>query len=260
MRAVIREACPQGKPVLRERCTAAPALLHSAQSRVRRPRLTRFGLEVPMTILNCLIRLFLLPACLCPPAVSAEYVIEVPVLAAIPGNHQGVFEMMIMKWDQRPEPDPIELIRYHSRVRLGAASVDSIDRAFAYAVERALQVRPSGTVSIFGHAYRPANSDGPSAGAAMAVGFIAMFKGHPLLRGIAMTGTLEPGGRVGPVGNIPDKMRAAAREGYRTILVPSGQIYGPGWNLNQVAMELNVMVKEVDTIEAAYELMTGRRI
>ena len=55
-------------------------------------------------------------------------------------------------------------------------------------------------------------------------------------------------------------MRAAAREGYRTILVPSGQIYGPGWNLNQVAMELNVIVREVDTIEAAYELMTGRRI
>lgn len=81
-----------------------------------------------------------------------------------------------------------------------------------------------------------------------------------LQRGIAMTGTLEPGGRIGPVGGIPDKMRAAAREGYRTILVPAGQIYGPSWNLNHVAMELNVIVKEVDTIDQAYELMTGHHI
>ena len=67
-------------------------------------------------------------------------------------------------------------------------------------------------------------------------------------------------GRIGPVGGIPDKMRAAAREGYRTILVPSGQIQGPNWNLNQLALDLNVTVREVETVEQAYELMTGRRI
>jgi predicted S18 family serine protease len=94
----------------------------------------------------------------------------------------------------------------------------------------------------------------------MAVGFIALFKGDRLQRGIALTGTFEPGGRIGPVGSIPDKMRAAAREGYRTILVPTGQIHGPNWNLNQLGMELNMTVKEVDTIDQAYELMTGGRI
>ncbi|MBD0315611.1 MAG: hypothetical protein ICV75_02875 [Nitrospiraceae bacterium] len=212
-------------------------------------------------MLTCLISLFLLPAALCwPSAVLAEYVVEVPILAAIRSNGQGVFEMMIARWDQRPEPDPIELVRYHSRVRLGSASMEAIDRAFRYAVERASPVRQSGTVSVFGHAYRPVNTDGPSAGAAMAVGFIAMFKGHSLLRGIALTGTLEPGGGIGPVGSIPDKMRAAAREGYRTILVPAGQIYGSGWNLNQVALDLNMVVKEVNTVDEAYELMTGRSL
>lgn len=197
---------------------------------------------------------------LTPPAASAEYVVEVPVLAAIRANTQGVFEMMIMRWDQKPQPDPIELIRYNSRVRLGMGNLESIDLAFAYAVERTAQIRHSGTVSIFGHAYRPTNSDGPSAGAVMTVGFIALLKGDRLLRGVALTGTLEPDGRIGPVGSIPDKMRAAAREGYRTILVPAGQIYGPNWNLNEVALELNLTVKEVDTVDQAYELMTGRRI
>ena len=80
------------------------------------------------------------------------------------------------------------------------------------------------------------------------------------LYSIAPTGTFEAGGRIGPVGSIPDMMRAAAREGYRTMLVPTGQVYGPNWNLNQLALELNMIVKEVDTIDTAYELMTGRRI
>lgn len=199
-------------------------------------------------------------ACFIAPHTSADYVIELPVLGAIRSNNLGVFELMLMRWDQKPQPDPIELIRYNSRVRFGTGNLESIDRAFAYAVERTTSVHHSGTVSIFGHAYRPTNSDGPSAGAVMAVGFIAMFKGDHLQRGIAMTGTLEPGGLIGPVGSIPDKMRAAAREGYRTILVPTGQIYGPTWNLNQVAMELNVIVKEVETIDQAYELMTGQHI
>lgn len=213
-----------------------------------------------MLIARCVLSLFLLPAFLCASAASAESVIELPVLAAIGSNQQGVFEMLLMRWDQQPQPDPIELIRYQSHVRLGSGSLQSIEQAFAYAVERTPHIRHRGTVSILGHAYRPVISDGPSAGAAMTVGFIAMFKGDRLQRGIALTGTLSAGGYIGPVGSIPDKMRAAAREGYRTILVPSGQLYGSGWNVSQVALELNLIVKEVENIDQAYELMTGRRI
>ena len=204
--------------------------------------------------------LMLATLCVQPPPASGEYVVEVPVLAAIRDNQNGVFEVMLLIWDQKPQPDPVELFRFNGRVRMGAGNLESIDQAFAYAVERTPSVRHSGTVSVLAHAYRPAASDGPSAGAAFAVGFIAMFKGERLQRGVAITGTFEPGGRVGPVGSIPDKMRAAAREGYRTILVPRGQIYGPNWNLNQLALELNVAVKEVETVDQAYELMTGRSL
>jgi hypothetical protein len=198
--------------------------------------------------------------CLLPCRASGEYVVEVPVLAAIRANHNGVFEVMLLIWDQKPQPDPIELLRFNGRVRLGAGNLESIDRAFAYAVDRTPGSRHSGTVSVIAHAYRPTSTDGPSAGAAIAVGFIAMFKGDRLLRGTAMTGTFEPDGRIGPVGGIPDKMRAAAREGYHTMLVPRGQLYGPNWNLNQLALELNMTVREVDTIDQAYELMTGRSL
>jgi predicted S18 family serine protease len=130
--------------------------------------------------------------------------------------------------------------------------------AFRYAMEHTPSIQHSGTVTAVGHAYMSTGSDGPSAGAAMAVGFLALFKGDPLHRGIALTGTLHPDGNVGPVGSIPDKVRAAAREGYRTILIPAGQLHDPEWNLDRLGMELNVDLKEVGTIEEAYQLMTGR--
>jgi hypothetical protein len=193
-------------------------------------------------------------------SVPADSVIELPVLAAIRQNNLGVFEVLMLSWDKKPEPNPVQLQWLVAGVRLGNAHVGAMAQAFDYAVERTSSVKHSGTVTVQGVAYRPTGSDGPSAGAAMAVGFIALFKGEHIQRGIALTGTIEPGGQIGPVGSIPDKIRAAAREGYRTVLVPRGQVHDARWNLNELGFQLNVTVKEVDTIDEAYQLMTGQRI
>jgi Lon-like protease len=197
---------------------------------------------------------------LCGTPVSANKVVELPVLATIRQNNLGVFEILMMWWDRKPEPNPVQLQWLLAGVRLGNDHLGAMAQAFAYAVERTPSIQHSGIVSVQGIAYRPTGSDGPSAGAAMAVGFIAMFKGDHIQRGIALTGTIEPGGQIGPVGGIPDKIRAAAREGYRTVLIPQGQAHGPQGNLIQLGFELNVTVKEVDTIDAAYLLMTGQQI
>lgn len=198
--------------------------------------------------------------CGVPAAVRADTVIELPVLAAIQQNNLGVFEVLMMWWDKKPDPNPIRLQWLLAGVRLGDAHLGAMAQAFSYSVERTPSVQHSGTVSVQGVAYRPTGSDGPSAGAAMAVGFIALFKGDRIQRGIALTGTIEPGGQIGPVGSIPDKIRAAAREGFRTVLIPRGQMYDARWNLNELGLQLNVTVKEVDTIDEAYQLMTGQRI
>jgi len=198
--------------------------------------------------------------CGIPGQILADTIIELPVLAAIHQNNLGVFEVLMIWWDKKPDPNPIRLQWLLAGVRLGDAHLGAMAQAFTYAVERTPSVQHSGTVSVQGVAYRPTGSDGPSAGAAMAVGFIALFKGDRIQRGIAMTGTIEPGGQIGPVGSIPDKIRAAAREGFRTMLVPRGQMYDARWNLNELGLQLNVTVKEVDTVDEAYQLMTGQRI
>jgi Lon-like protease len=190
----------------------------------------------------------------------AELVVEIPILAAIKANDRGVFEIMLVWWDQKPEPQPITLEWRYGGVLLKEAHLGAMATAFRYAIERTPSTRHTGTVSVQNMAYAPASADGPSAGAAMAVGFIALFKGERLQRGIAMTGTIESDGNVGPVGMIPDKVRAAVREGYRTVLIPVGQLNDPRWSLRELALELNVTLKEVRTIEDAYELMTGNRL
>ena len=193
------------------------------------------------------------------PGHAIEYV-ELPVLAAIGQNNLGVFEVMLMGWDRKPDPNPVQLQVILAGVRYGKTHVGSMAQAFEYAVERTPGIPHTGTVSVQGVTYRPTGSDGPSAGAVMAVGFIATFRGDRIQRGMALTGTLEPGGRIGWVGSIADKVRAAKREGYHTVLVPRGQLHAAQWNLVELGFQLNIAVKEVDSIDDAYLLMTGKTL
>ncbi|HEY6085376.1 MAG TPA: S16 family serine protease [Nitrospira sp.] len=190
----------------------------------------------------------------------SEHVVELPVLAAIQANDKGVFELLLMRWDQKSDPNPSQLQWILAGVRFGSSHVGAMTQAFDYAVQRTPGISHSGTVTVQGITYQPTGSDGPSGGAAMAVGFIALFKGERIQRGIAITGTLQADGQIGFVGSIPDKIRAAKREGCHTVLVPRGQIHDARWNLNELAFQLNVTVKEVDTVDEAYQLMTGNRI
>ncbi len=188
---------------------------------------------------------------------AAESVVEVPMLAAIQSNHLGVFEVLLLRWDHQPSPSPMMLQWQGGNIKPGQTNLGSMALAFQYALDHTPTVDHSGTVSVIGLAYASTGTDGPSAGGVMTVGFAALLKGDQILRGIAMTGTISKDGTIGPVGGIPDKIRAAAREGYRTILIPQGQRDDPRWNITRLAWDLNVEVKEVSTVEEAYHLMTG---
>ena len=193
------------------------------------------------------------------PSYAIDY-IELPIVAAVRQNNLGAFEIMLMGWDRKSDPNPVQLQLILGGVRYGKSHLGSMAQAFDYAVERTPSISHTGTVSVQGVTYRPTGSDGPSAGAAMTVGFIAMFKGDRVQRGTALTGTIELDGHIGWVGGIPDKIRAAKREGYHTVLVPRGQIHTAQWNLIELGFQLNITVKEVDTVDEAYQIMTGSPI
>lgn len=213
---------------------------------------TNRGQRLLLTVLLCTTAL--LPTT---PCAGADSVVEVPMLAAIEANNRGVFEVLLLRWDHRPSPSPMELQWQGGNMRPGQTSLSSMVLAFQYALAHTPQIDHVGTVSAMGIAYAATGTDGPSAGAVMTVGFTALLKGEHIRRGIALTGTITKDGTIGPVGGIPDKIRAASREGYRTVLIPQGQRDDPHWNLNRLALELNVEVAEVATVEEAYHLMTG---
>jgi Lon-like protease len=67
---------------------------------------------------------------------------------------------------------------------------------------------------------------GPSAGMMVAVTVYDLLSDEDLLRGRSVmgTGTVDAAGRVGPVGGVPQKMRAAADAGADLVLVPALQL------------------------------------
>jgi hypothetical protein len=188
-------------------------------------------------------------------AAQAANLIQVPV-----PTPNGAFNVALMAWDNRSLPHPAELVWGISRVRVSGAGSRIIKGSFDYALNRLGSGHAStGTFSLY-YLSKPSPIEIHTAGAALAVGFLAVMQGHTVRPGIALTGTVEPDGRIGAVNDYPDIINAAAREGYTTVLVPSGQPRDPRWSISTRTMTSAVTVQEVGSIDEAYFLMTGKRL
>jgi ATP-dependent Lon protease len=65
--------------------------------------------------------------------------------------------------------------------------------------------------------------DGPSAGVTVAIALYSAFTGRAVRRDVAMTGEVTLRGHVLPVGGLREKILAARRYGYRTVIFPGSQ-------------------------------------
>ncbi len=192
---------------------------------------------------------------------SAGRSLSVPISTAAPADESQGFPMFIMKWDEGSQPDPLSLRWGRSQVPVRGAGMAAIPNAFRFALDRlAPSIRPTGTLSLYANFTGPSRGEESDASVALAVGFLAILKGDRLIQDVAVTGTLTPSGQIGPVTQVAEKAKAAARAGYRMLLVPRGQFYAPRVNLASLGNESKLLVYEVGTIDEAYELMTGRKL
>ncbi|MFY9587939.1 MAG: S16 family serine protease [Actinomycetota bacterium] len=109
----------------------------------------------------------------------------------------------------------------------------------------------------FGVTIDSQNIGGPSAGLAFALSVVDAVTPEDLTRGhlVAVTGTILGDGRVGPVGGVEFKVRAAEREGADVFLVPSIEVD----QAEKVAKDIKII--GVDTLaDAIAELRKLARV
>jgi len=109
--------------------------------------------------------------------------------------------------------------------RTGVMTQDSIEQAVSYAFGLA-QVE-EGCDVLVDFSANPSTSyiDGPSAGAALAVMTYALLENKTLRNDSVITGTIEPDGRVGPVGGLYEKAKGAAGMGAGYFITPVESVY-----------------------------------
>ncbi|MCK5283752.1 MAG: hypothetical protein KAK00_10205 [Nanoarchaeota archaeon] len=105
---------------------------------------------------------------------------------------------------------------------------------------------------------------GPSAGAAATILTISVLSDTKLKKNIAITGTINSGGLVGPVGGIKEKIDAASKTEIKTILIPEGE--GKKINstdnislaIKQYEEDFGMRIIEVADINSALLYFTGK--
>jgi uncharacterized protein len=103
---------------------------------------------------------------------------------------------------------------------------------------------------------------GPSAGAAIATLTIAMLQGVEMNEEVSVTGTINAGGLIGPVGGLKEKVEAGSKAGLKTILIPKGESLSTNESEKMALEELadSVDVVEVYTLDEAVYHFTGKNV
>lgn len=105
---------------------------------------------------------------------------------------------------------------------------------------------------------------GPSAGAAAAVLTASLVDKRTLDPKIGITGTINSGGLIGPVGGLKQKIEAAADGGLKKVLIPRGTSVSKDGNesldLIEYGQTLGIEIVEVATLDEALEHFSGEGI
>jgi len=98
---------------------------------------------------------------------------------------------------------------------------------------------------------------GPSAGAAITVLTVSVLEDLPLNKKASITGTINTGGIIGPVGSVLPKIDSASKSGIKKILIPKySQINNT--NLTEYENEYNVDIVEISQLKDAIKVFTGK--
>lgn len=114
---------------------------------------------------------------------------------------------------------------------------------------------------------------GPSAGAAISVLTFSLIKNIDFDENTAITGTINSGGLIGPVGGLKAKIDAANKSGLRKVLIPLGESLdsignenfsknesaNESFDINKLKEQYPIEIKEISALDDAIFEFTGKR-
>ena len=105
---------------------------------------------------------------------------------------------------------------------------------------------------------------GPSAGSSIAILTVSMLENLDLNENYASTGTINPGGLIGPVGGLKAKIEAAKKAGLKKVFIPAGELIvkldNSTVDLKNLSKELGIEIVEISTLSETVKEFTGREI
>lgn len=105
---------------------------------------------------------------------------------------------------------------------------------------------------------------GPSAGAALATLTVAMIDNLPLDENYAITGTINSGGLIGPVGGLKAKVEAAKKASLKKVFIPAGELIVKVDNktidLQNLSKDLGIDIMPISELSEAVKEFTGKEI
>jgi hypothetical protein len=186
----------------------------------------------------------------------------VPALGVQGEGLPGVVNYIVIQFDRKAMEDGPRV--QFNELNLGGGSLVSEEwkEGVRQAVQAAAQaVGDTGRDWLITIKNRSVKSitDGTSASAAVAVGIMALYRGDEIGPDVVLSGQVTPDGQLDVVGGLPVKIEAAAGAHYRTIVVARDQTHTADWALaNEVAVRKRMQLVQADSLEDAYEIMTGK--
>lgn len=98
---------------------------------------------------------------------------------------------------------------------------------------------------------------GPSAGGAITVLTVAVIDNQKIDQSIAMTGTINSGGLIGPVGGLKEKAIAAQSQGLKKLIIPKLSLTNTT-TINSLSENISIDIIPVSSLEDALYYFTGK--
>jgi len=171
-----------------------------------------------------------------------------PVVAVV-GDGGGLVNLTIRASPGTGE-DYIGLLPY-----AGVSTQQSAKYAINYARNAASEDTSDCDITVvFGDLPTGEYVEGPSAGASMAVMSYALFEGLPVREDAVITGSLEPGGLIGPVGGLYEKAKTSGQTGIKYFITPFTNVY-EFITLESVEEQYGIRIIQANTISEVINFM-----